>query len=157
MRDTVTEKLVVTEPGSSIGTLMSTSKPTVLLVDPYALMLEAISKLLGPRWRCRKATDVVEARKQLDDEVGIVVVEYRLQGKNGLHFLEEVRQAYPHTVNILLVSSFFELERPDIQQAQQSGLVWSVLEKPFDKSPLLRLFSQAHQHHNSAQCQTSAG
>lgn len=91
------------------------------------------------------ATSACEALDILKQEpVSIVLSDYQMPGMNGLAFLEEVRQRWPHTVRIIL-SGFVTL--PVINQAQQRGDIFAFIAKPWSREELKGLLAKAYEQY----------
>ena len=64
---------------------------TVLVVDDDSEIRESFTVYLEPSYQVRTGADLAEARRQLDDEVDIALIERQLPDGTGDEFLAEVR------------------------------------------------------------------
>lgn len=118
------------------------SKLNVLMVDDEALILQGLKRMLrGVRdqWDMRFAEGGAEGLKLLEEsECDVVVSDMRMPNMDGVAFLTQVRQRFPHTIRIIL-SGYSEQE----MTARSVGVAHQYLSKPCDAETLKNTVQRA--------------
>jgi len=106
---------------------------TVLFVDDERNILRAVERslrtLTGRLITVDSAGEAIEVLGQ--DNIDILVSDYRMPRRDGLSLLRDVKRAYP-TVHRIVLSGY--VDDPDILRALGSGLASSFFAKPWDDS-----------------------
>lgn len=115
---------------------------TILLVDDEEAVLRALQRTLQRAgYRVLQATSADRALELLSEQqVALVVSDYRMPGLSGAELLSQVRQLYP-TVLGLILSAY--ADREALLACLNSGAAWRFLEKPWDDQQLLMVLSEA--------------
>ena len=107
----------------------------VLLVDDDPLLLNALARLLGKHFEVLKAADGAEAKKVVANVVvDLILSDYSMPEMDGLALIQLLRtqgQSAPAS----LVTAAGECE--EIQEARRSGLISSVIAKPWRQAEML--------------------
>ena len=126
-------------PKAATGQLAGT---VVLCVDNERTILDGMQTLLGG-WGCRvlKAVDLVEALAAIEGsglEPDGLLVDYHLDGGNGLGVITELRRRYGHDLGAILVTADRSLHVRE--KARAAGV--QVLNKPVKPASLRALITQ---------------
>lgn len=123
------------------------SEPTLLLVDDEQPILNALYRLLRKEpYRVLTATNADEALAILDreEEVQVVVSDFRMPGMNGIELLREVKQRFPDAVRCIL-SGY--ADGHVIMDSINVGEVYRFLPKPWDDDELTGMLNDCFEHH----------
>lgn len=122
---------------------MCSAKRILLCVDDELLILNALRRSLRKEpYELLCAQSAADALKVLEEnEVGVVLTDYRMPEMNGIELIEYIKKHYPHTVTVLL-SGYAD---PD--KLTFAGHGDGYIFKPWDDEKLrdevLRFFEQA--------------
>ncbi len=119
-----------TEPVTIVG------QERILLVDDDDLHRACLKEFLGRRsYVCLEAVDGITALEVLRTElVSMIITDYNMPGMDGLTFIEQVKQEFPHELlPIFLITA--DPSHPVRLRAYKNG-VYRVFEKPLDFSEL---------------------
>jgi len=119
-------------------------KIKILIVDDNRVLSNTISKFLKAEGFIVKIVYDGESAliKLKNEEFNIMIIDYRLNAKNGLQVLEESNQINPALITILLTA--FASKR--IRESAKELGAYSVLGKPFDITKLLNTINAALVH-----------
>jgi len=114
----------------------------VLFVDDEKNILNALRRLFRrSAFEALFSETAEEACKILRERpVDVIVSDYRMPGMNGVEFLAQAREEYPHTIGILL-TGYAEL--PVVMGAVNKGQVYKFVAKPWKDEELRVLITQA--------------
>ena len=88
---------------------MKTQETNLFIVDDDVLMLTALKHYLYNRFgnglRISTFTDGESCLKKVDEETDIVILDYHMEGKNGLDVLKSIKSTNPKTEVIMLSSN----------------------------------------------------
>lgn len=116
---------------SSVVLPSSDEKPPVLVVDDDPLNVRTFQRVFRQKLAVTGATSGEEALALLRDRTfWVAFVDYSMPGMNGLDLLSHARAACPAMGRILLTAY---VDRPEIREALASGLVATMLAKPWDR------------------------
>ena len=120
--------------------------PRVLCVDDEPRVVEALVLNLRKHYEVHTAFGGDEALRKLKEINGaaVVVSDMRMPGMDGATLLQRVRQAFPHTVRILLTG---EAGRDVAVQAVNKGQIFRYLTKPCPPDQLLPAIEAAVSQH----------
>jgi putative nucleotidyltransferase with HDIG domain len=129
-----------------VDTMISRSRPAILVVDDEEPLLRAIARELSP-----VPVDVVTSSSPLDAlglletrEFDVVVSDLRMPRMDGIEFLEQVRQRRPDTQRIL-ISAHAELHDA-VQVINRVGL-FAFATKPWEPGELREVVLRAARQH----------
>jgi len=107
----------------------------ILFVDDESLILQSIKRIMrSKKIEIYLAECTDEAFSILDtNRIDIVVTDVRMPDMNGIDFLKEVRQKYPHIYRLILSG---QVERNDVLNAILQGIAFEYLTKPWKKDVL---------------------
>jgi two-component system response regulator PhcR len=115
--------------------------PTVLYVDDEDLARKYFGRAFGNEYRILTAPGVDAALALLDDnDVDVLVTDYRMPGKAGGELLREVERAWPGLVRILVTAY---ADKDVLLETVNGGDVFRVLEKPVRQDTLRDVLRQA--------------
>ncbi len=111
------------------------SQPTILVIDDEEVMRDVMSRLLGEEgYRVLAAETPDQGMELLSQEVvDLVLLDLMLPGRSGLVVLEEIRQADPDAV-VIMITAYASIE--SAVRATKSG-AFDFLTKPFKNEELL--------------------
>ena len=103
----------------------------VLLIDDEQFILNAIQRLMrNESFGILCTTDHEEVLKTLETEkIKVVISDQKMPEISGLDLLEIVHKKWPKIVKIIF-TGYSNLK--EIHDAQKSGMVYKVIEKPWD-------------------------
>jgi two-component system NtrC family sensor kinase len=112
------------------------SKHTLLIVDDETNVLKSLKRLLiDTDYRILTAESGDEAMKVLDNnEVHVVISDYRMPGMNGVELLSKIKEKYPDTIRLIL-SGYADAVA--IVEAINEGQVYRFITKPWNDQELL--------------------
>lgn len=114
---------------------MTTTLPTVLVVDDEVRSQEALRRTLDEEFSVFTAGSADEAMQVMGAEfVQIILCDQRMPGTSGVEFLRQVRAQWPDTIRIIL-SGYTETE--DIIAGINDAGIWQYLLKPWHPEQLL--------------------
>lgn len=106
---------------------------SVLFVDDEPMATKWFERMFGTDYVIRCANSAEEALQFMalnGDDVGVIMTDFRMPGRDGLSLLQEVNQTYPRVIKIL-VSAY--ADKGLVIEAINQQLVFRVLEKPWDE------------------------
>jgi CheY-like chemotaxis protein len=109
--------------------------PSILVIDDNAEMLSILAELLSAlgAQKVRQVTSAEEALTLLQQErFTIILSDYRLEGMDGVQFVEQLRRAGDRTPVIMLSGA---PDKPGVMRASRQELV-DFFPKPFRSSDL---------------------
>jgi CheY-like chemotaxis protein len=120
----------------------------ILAVDDEAMILRCLWRELrrAPSVVLLTASSAEEAMERMAECAAhealpsIVLTDYRMQGMDGLRFLEWVGARYPEVVRMLWTA---DVSAAEVQQARARALCAAVLPKPWPSTGLLGLLCEA--------------
>ncbi|GAB5561711.1 MAG: hypothetical protein SynsKO_33580 [Synoicihabitans sp.] len=111
------------------------ARPSVLVVDDEAPLLEIIQKQLQDEFRVETASSAEEADLHLGSaSFDLVLADHMMPGEAGLDFLMRVREHFPETKRILMTGY---LNPELISRAQSLAGLSAYLIKPVSAEQLL--------------------
>jgi len=118
----------------------------VLLVDDELPVLRSLQRLLRREdFPVITASSGVEALQLLsENEVAVVVSDYRMPEMNGVQLLDQVRETHPDTVRIILTG---QADMEAVIGAVNRGAVYKFLTKPWQPKELAQELCEAHKRH----------
>ncbi len=116
----------------------------ILIVDDEEAQRQIIHDILSrARYEVFQAASVKEAFSRIqDDELDLVVTDYRLEDGNGMDVLLEVKRDAPET-EVIIMTAYGSIE--DAVEAMRKG-AHDYVTKPLDKGTLLASVSRALEH-----------
>jgi two-component system, response regulator PhcR len=114
----------------------------ILVVDDEPQACKWFARLFADEFTVFTAAGVDEALALLaerGEEVGVVLTDYSMPGRNGVELLKALRTAHPH-ISRLLISAYADKEVA--MAAVNQGQVEQILEKPLNE-PVTRLALRA--------------
>lgn len=122
---------------------MSSGKPCLLVVDDEPLNRDLLQRVLESDYQVFLAEDAEEAEAILASDAGkgiqVVLSDHWMPGKSGVEFAETVREQRPKLPFVLLTGFDQEAE---VTSAKQSGVLDSVLAKPWRSTELRALIQE---------------
>lgn len=125
-------------------------QPVVLVVDDEEALLRALQRVLGPTFELLTATASEHALRAVQDrQVDLVIADFHLPGRDGLWFVQRLRELGRTTPVVLLTAT---PEDPRVRAARDGGLVQAVMPKPWNSTYLV---GQALEHIRMAKAASS--
>jgi len=118
----------------------------MLLVDDELPVLRSLQRLLRrENFPVIAASSGAEALQLLkENEVAVVVSDYRMPEMNGVQFLDKVREIRPNTHRIILTG---QADMESVIGAVNRGAVYKFLTKPWQTEELTQELCDAHRRH----------
>ena len=121
-------------------------RPIVILVDDDADVLAAMSRVVRElAIELRTTSDVDQALRWLDDDdVAVLVADYKMPQMNGIELIAEVRTRSPATVRVLMTG------RHALETAVDGinrGEIFRYLQKPFNAQQMRTMVGDAIARH----------
>ncbi len=120
---------------------MSSSKPTILIVDDEVRSLESLERNLAEEFDVLLAENTVDAEKLLADNwVQIIMCDQRMPDKTGVEFLTEVREKWPDVIRII-ISGYADAD--DIISGVNDAGIYHYITKPWRPEKLILVLRNA--------------
>ena len=104
-------------------------KKTVLVVDDEETILRNTQKLFGKDYTLLMAHSAEEALSILGRKpVSVIISDYKMTGQDGLSFLIEAKELYPHTIRALM-TAYADMNL--VVRAMNEGEIHRFISKPF--------------------------
>jgi len=118
----------------------------MLLVDDELPILRSLQRLLRRQdFPVITASSGAEALQLLkENEVAVVVSDYRMPEMNGVQLLDQVRELHPDTVRIILTG---QADMEAVVGAVNRGAVYKFFTKPWQTQELTQELCDAHRRH----------
>ncbi len=122
---------------------------TLLCIDDDKVILNAVQRIFHEKgYEVLVARDTEQAWQLMaTQEVGVILCDYHMPGKDGIQFLNEVKEKYPKTIRLLLTG---DKGNELAVQAINRGAVFKFLYKPWDWDELCNVVNEAFQLFNLA-------
>lgn len=111
---------------------MNTSAATVLYVDDEEMARKYFARAVEGDFTVLTAPSVdaaLDILSQPDNEVDVLVTDYRMPGRVGGELLRQVERDYPHLVRILVTAY---ADKDVLLETINGGDIFRILEKPLD-------------------------
>jgi len=129
--------------------MLSSSPPTVLVIDDEVRSQEALRRTLEEEFTVFTVSGAEEGRALMEREfVRVILCDQRMPGISGVAFLKEVRERWPDTVRII-ISGYSESD--DIIAGINEAGIYQYLLKPWHPDALLLAVRAAAQLHELQQ------
>ncbi len=117
-------------------------KPTVLLLDDEANILNALTRTLRRDGYRILATESPQQAFELlaTEDVQVIISDQRMPEMSGTEFLRRVKELHPETIQIVL-SGYTDLKT--VTTAINEGAIFKFLTKPWDDDELRQVVQQA--------------
>lgn len=120
---------------------MTTSLPTILIVDDEVLGLESLARILSDEFDVKTASTIDAARKILSTEwVQVILCDQRMPEMLGVEFLKEVREEWPDVIR-MIISGYSDSE--DIISALNEAGIYQYISKPWHPDNLTLILRNA--------------
>lgn len=122
-------------------------KRKVLFVDDEIFILESVKRDLADYYDVVTAESAVEGLKMLyqDPSIIVVVSDMRMPGMDGIKFLCEVKNKFPHVIKVMLTGNV------DIDVAINSvnqGNIFRFIQKPCKTNELIQVINACFQQYD---------
>lgn len=116
--------------------------PTIALIDDEPLILKSLGRLLRKgEWQVLAFTNPADALVQLaNQDVDIVVSDYRMPGMTGVEFLNKLKESHPDTLRIILSG---QADIQGVLNAVNQSEVYRFVLKPWEDDELLHTLRTA--------------
>lgn len=117
----------------------------IMIVDDEKDILDSISRLLSDEYHVITAFSGAEGLKIIKnmenpENLALVISDYRMNGLNGIEFLEKVKQKIPRTIRILLTGY---ADKEVLADAINRVKIYEYIDKPFQEEELLNRVKNA--------------
>lgn len=120
---------------------MTTSKPTILIVDDEVRSLESLERNLAEEFDVLQAENTTDAAQLLADNwVQIILCDQRMPDKTGVDFLTEVREKWPDVIRII-ISGYSDAD--DIISSVNDAGIYHYITKPWKPEKLILILRNA--------------
>jgi two-component system response regulator PhcR len=137
----------------------TTESVTILYVDDEELARKYFARAVGSDYEVLTAADADTAiwfLRDTDHQIGILVTDYRMPGRDGGDLLRQIEREFPHVVRILVTAY---ADREVLLDTVNSGEIFRILEKPLNLDEVrntLRLASELARERMARQYRLSA-
>ncbi len=122
-------------------------KRTFLVVDDEPDILDSIQRMFRHDYRVLTAQTAERALEIIDaEDVQVVMTDQRMPNTNGVEFLAELRERYPHIVRVLF-TGYSDIDH--VIDAINEGHVYRYISKPWKPSELRLFVEQAFEYYES--------
>jgi len=120
---------------------MSATPPTILFVDDEPNILKSLRRLfMEEDWNLLFATSGAEGLEVLEqEEVDLVVSDFRMPEMDGMAFLAQVRERYPKVVRLFL-SGY--ADKQSVAEAMALGCAQQIVSKPWEEQELRQVLEK---------------
>ncbi len=123
-------------------------KSSVLLVDDEQTLLDVFTAALSPYFDVSVATSTRDAEFLLrKKEFTVVVADHLMPGGNGMNFLVQAREEYPHMQRIL-VTGYMKPEM--LLRSVNEAALFRYLLKPVAIAELIKVMQDAVKAHDAS-------
>ena len=116
----------------------------VLVVEDEPLIRWSITETLGQEGHtvieAGNAASAVKAMEDADEDIDVVLLDYRLPDSNDLGLLASVRHLQPHSAVVMMTA----YGAPEVTEGALALGAYRVVGKPFDMRALESLVVEAH-------------
>jgi len=116
----------------------------VLVVEDEALIRWSIAETLAHEghtvMEAANAASAVKAMEEADEEIDVVLLDYRLPDSNDLALLANVRRLQPRSAVVMMTA----YGTPEVTEGALALGAYRVVGKPFDMRALESLVVEAH-------------
>lgn len=120
---------------------MTTSKPTILIVDDEVRSLESLERNLIEEFDLLLAENTADAEQMLADNwVQIILCDQRMPDRTGVEFLTDVREKWPDVIRII-ISGYTEAD--DIISGVNDAGIYHYITKPWQPEKLILILRNA--------------
>ncbi|KKL91341.1 hypothetical protein LCGC14_1895660 [marine sediment metagenome] len=152
------DKLV--EEGLEEGAIASLTKPldidlllsflsilrkerSIVIVDDDPRFCKSLGDILRARdFKVTHVTDSKDVMETIGSDIQVVLLDMKMNDKNGLDILKEIRERYPH-LPVILVTGFREEMISSIEEAMKIG-AYTCLYKPLQIEELIKILREIH-------------
>jgi len=124
---------------------MSDRHLRILVVEDEALIRWSIAETLGQEghtvMEAGNAASAVEAMESVDEDIDVVLLDYRLPDSNDLNLLASVRRLQPRSAVVMMTA----YGTPEVTAGALALGAYRVVGKPFDMRALESLVVEAHE------------
>jgi two-component system nitrogen regulation response regulator GlnG len=117
----------------------------ILVVEDEALIRWSITETLGQEGHtvleAGNAASAVKAMEDADEDIDVVLLDYRLPDSNDLGLLASVRRLQPRSAVVMMTA----YGTPDVTEGALALGAYRVVGKPFDMRGLELLVVEAHE------------
>lgn len=120
---------------------MTTTLPTVLIVDDEVRGLETLQRILDDDFDVKTASTIEQARSILEQEwVQIILCDQRMPEITGVEFLKQVRDLWPDVIR-MIISGY--TDSADIISAVNDAGIYQYITKPWQPDSLILTLKNA--------------
>ena len=116
----------------------------ILVVEDEALIRWSIAETLAHEghtvMEAANAASAVKAMEEADEEIDVVLLDYRLPDSNDLALLAHVRRLQPRSAVVMMTA----YGTPEVTEGALALGAYRVMGKPFDMRALESLVVEAH-------------
>jgi DNA-binding NtrC family response regulator len=124
--------------------MMTDRRLRILVVEDETLIRWSIAETLGQEGHtvieAGNAASAVEAMKGADEDIDVVLLDYRLPDSNDLSLLANVRRLQPRSAVVMMTA----YGTPEVTAGALALGAYRVVGKPFDMHALESLVVEAH-------------
>jgi DNA-binding NtrC family response regulator len=124
---------------------MNSRRLRILVVEDEALIRWSIAETLGQEghtvMEAGNAASAVEAMERTDEDIDVVLLDYRLPDSNDLGLLANVRRLQPRSAVVMMTA----YGTSEVTAGALALGAYRVVSKPFDMHALESLVVEAHE------------
>src|SRR2546422_1929483 len=131
---------------SAGGGMVTARRPSILVIDDEAHVVESVQELLRLEYRVLGATQASDAIGILGEQpVDVVMTDQRMPGMTGVELLHHVRETHPDAIR-LLFTGYADIRA--VIDAINRGNVYRYITKPWDPDELHTIIRDAAERHD---------
>lgn len=122
----------------------------VLIVDDEVQNLDTFRRVWRRDYEIATATSGAAGLELLAGrEFDVVLTDFGMPGMNGSTFVQVARQM--QSVAIVMITGY--VDKPEVRELEQTGALFSVLGKPWDRQTIIDVIERASEHTDAIRAQ----
>ncbi len=134
------------------STTPASARPRVLVVDDELQNLSTFRRVWRKAYEIETATSgpaglALLAERQFD----VVLTDFGMPGMNGSAFVRVARQT--QAVAFVMITGY--VDKPEVRELEESGELFSVVGKPWDRHSIAEVIARASEHTQAIRARTA--
>lgn len=125
----------------------------VLIVDDEVQNLDTFRRVWRRDYEIATAASGAAGLELLAGrEFDVVLTDFGMPGMNGSAFVQVARQT--QSVAIVMITGY--IDKPEVRELEQTGALFSVVGKPWDRKTIIDVIERASEHTDAIRAQAPA-